>query len=116
MISEKIKELRMKAGHTQQSLADATGVSPAFICRVERGNRKPPVWLLASIERALSLEPGTLDAEYSKRRAYADQLYQRRTHPSRSSTVGTPETKRATDPDVQKEDQGLGVTLPTRQA
>ena len=39
MLGDKIKELRIKKGLTQQKLADATGISRSAIAMVEKINR-----------------------------------------------------------------------------
>lgn len=42
MLSKKIKELRTKAGWSQQKLAEKTGLSYSVITKIEQGTAKQP--------------------------------------------------------------------------
>lgn len=48
-----IKELRTKAGMTQQELADKLGVQQSSIAMYESGNRVPSTALLPALSKAL---------------------------------------------------------------
>jgi len=42
MLSKKIKELRKKAGWSQQKLAEKTGLSYSVVTKIEQGTAKQP--------------------------------------------------------------------------
>lgn len=42
MLSKKIKELRKKAGWSQQKLAEETGLSYSVVTKIEQGTAKQP--------------------------------------------------------------------------
>lgn len=48
-----LAQLRQKRGLSMQKLADATGISAAYICRIETGERRPSRDLLHSLADAL---------------------------------------------------------------
>jgi DNA-binding XRE family transcriptional regulator len=89
MLGNKIKMARRRAGFTQGMLARVLGVDWSYISKIERGSRRPPVWALSSIERALGLEPGTLDEQYSIRKEYARKLYDSRVKKTVVSSRGS---------------------------
>lgn len=56
----RVRELRLKQGLTQESLAEAAGVHTTFISNVERGYRVPSVPTLLRLAGGLGVEPGKL--------------------------------------------------------
>lgn len=52
----RIRELRRKAGLTQEALAEATRLSPVSISNIERGVHAPAFRRLSDLARALSVE------------------------------------------------------------
>ena len=57
MIGKKINGLRKRMGLTLQQVGEASGLSPAFLSQVERELTSPSVSSLASIARALDVNP-----------------------------------------------------------
>ena len=51
MVGENIKELRERAGLTQQELADKCGVGRTFIAQIERGAKLPSLMLADDLAR-----------------------------------------------------------------
>ena len=56
---DRLKESRIKAGLTQEQLAEKLGVAKSYIVRYESGNREPAV---ATIAKALEIL--NIDANY----------------------------------------------------
>ena len=52
---ETVRECWRKSGLTQQQLADAIGVSIAYMSLIERGGRNPPFTRVVAIARALKV-------------------------------------------------------------
>lgn len=52
-VMSRIVEARMDAGMTQAELAEACGMKPANLCRLESGNANPSVATLARIAAGL---------------------------------------------------------------
>ena len=48
-----IFQARLEAGMTQQQLAEACGMKPSNLCRIENGNGNPSVATLARIAKGL---------------------------------------------------------------
>lgn len=55
-IGNKIKELRIQKGLTQEELADKTGLSTRTIQRIENGDVDPRIYTLNSIAEALNID------------------------------------------------------------
>jgi transcriptional regulator with XRE-family HTH domain len=52
-----IRKLRQSAGLTQEALAEAVGLSPRAICKLETGRtQNPSAATLAAVARALGVE------------------------------------------------------------
>ena len=51
-----IKKVRQDAGLTQEELADLLRITPAALCRYERGNRSIPVSIAQRIGRILHFD------------------------------------------------------------
>lgn len=58
LLGKRIKEYRIKNGYTQEKLAEIINVSTTFISRIERGNAKTSLEVLAKICLALDVSPG----------------------------------------------------------
>lgn len=52
-VTRQIVEARMAEGMTQAELAEACGMKPANLCRLENGNGNPSVATLSKIARGL---------------------------------------------------------------
>jgi Predicted transcription factor, homolog of eukaryotic MBF1 len=59
-IGSRIKKTRLKKDITQAKLAEQLSVSPEFLSRVERGNAKPNLPMLARIANILDVTLGYL--------------------------------------------------------
>ena len=71
-IGRLIKQHRKRAGLTQAELADATGVSPGYIGRLESDGSNPSAETLDALARALQLKPAErkeMDTLRRKRKA-----------------------------------------------
>lgn len=55
-----LREQRLKAGYSQEGLADAAGCDRTFIGMLERGQRQPTLETLFKIARALEVAPAAL--------------------------------------------------------
>jgi len=59
--AEKLKRLRKARGMTLQQLSDATGISPSYISRMERGEKQCPSFpILTALASALNVDVLTL--------------------------------------------------------
>lgn len=57
---ERVREVRLDAGLSQEALAEAAGLHPTFISNVERGYRVPSVPTLLRLAAGLRVAPGEL--------------------------------------------------------
>ena len=64
-LGRRIAELRREKGLTQETLAEAMGVSRNHVADIELGTRNTGVWSLLLICRALALPPSTLFDDFS---------------------------------------------------
>ena len=55
-----LRELRQRAGLSQEALADAADVDRTYISLLERGLRQPTLETLFSLSRALNVSPSTM--------------------------------------------------------
>lgn len=61
VFAEKLKRLRKARGMTLQQLSDATGISPSYISRMERGEKQSPSFpILTALASALNVDVLTL--------------------------------------------------------
>lgn len=58
MVGNEIRRMRLRAGMTQRQLADASGVDPMSVSRIERGALSPSARTLAAIAGAFGLRLG----------------------------------------------------------
>lgn len=70
-VGEKVKNLRLKMGLTQEELAERSDLTKGFISQLERGNTSPSVDTMAHIVRAL----GTNLAEFFSETASEPVIY-----------------------------------------
>jgi transcriptional regulator with XRE-family HTH domain len=64
-LGRRIAELRREKGFTQESLAEAMGVSRNHVADIELGVRNTGVWSLLLICRGLSVTPEALFEDFS---------------------------------------------------
>ena len=75
MLSEYVKETRVKRGLSQAELAKLASLSPAFICRIERGDYKSvTVDSLHKLSRALKVSINELNNYIYKQNGSAEAL------------------------------------------
>ena len=55
VIKQKISKEREKMGWTQAQLAEKTGITPAAICQIEKGDRIPTIPVLYKIAQVLQV-------------------------------------------------------------
>ena len=59
-LGQKIKELRIKAGYSQEELASLSKLHRTYISDIERGERNVSVENIEKIAKALKIEPNEL--------------------------------------------------------
>jgi transcriptional regulator with XRE-family HTH domain len=59
-IGKRLKDLRWRAGLTQQELADKAGTTQTTVARIERDAVEPEVTTVRKLAEALSVTPGDL--------------------------------------------------------
>lgn len=62
-LGERVREQRRSRGMTQETLAEALGLSVAYVSLIERGGRNPPYTTVVAIARALGVAPTRIVAE-----------------------------------------------------
>ncbi|HEY5232171.1 MAG TPA: helix-turn-helix transcriptional regulator [Verrucomicrobiae bacterium] len=60
IIGETILKYRMKAGFSQEALAEKADIHPNYVGRIERGECAPTVEILLKIAHALGVRPHKL--------------------------------------------------------
>jgi transcriptional regulator with XRE-family HTH domain len=73
MIGQKIKELRIKKGLTQEELAERTNLSVRTIQRIESGDVDPRTYTLNLLAEALDVELETLTTEKAQKAQYTQK-------------------------------------------
>jgi transcriptional regulator with XRE-family HTH domain len=58
LLGERIRKYRLKKGYSQEKLAEIVNISTTFVSRIERGNAKTSLEVLARISMALETTPG----------------------------------------------------------
>jgi transcriptional regulator with XRE-family HTH domain len=59
-IGKRLKDLRFRAGLTQQELADEAGTTQTTVARIERDAVEPEVTTIRKLAKALGVTPGDL--------------------------------------------------------
>jgi transcriptional regulator with XRE-family HTH domain len=59
-IGKRLKDLRFRAGLTQQELADRAGTTQTTVARIERDMVEPEVTTIRKLAEALGATPGDL--------------------------------------------------------
>ncbi len=59
-IGERLKDLRFRAGLTQQELADRASTTQTTVTRIERDAVEPEVTTIRKLAQALGVTPGDL--------------------------------------------------------
>jgi transcriptional regulator with XRE-family HTH domain len=59
-IGKRLKDLRFRAGLTQQELADEAGTTQTTVARIERAAVEPEVTTIRKLAKALGVTPGDL--------------------------------------------------------
>lgn len=67
-----IRDIRVAAGRSLRSVADAVGISHVFLGEIERGIRPLPSSLAPSLARALGVEPSQIKGRAPLRVDVAD--------------------------------------------
>jgi transcriptional regulator with XRE-family HTH domain len=62
-LGERVRTARRERGLTQEDLADALGISVAYVSLIERGGRNPPFTTVVAIANALGVRPAELCSE-----------------------------------------------------
>jgi transcriptional regulator with XRE-family HTH domain len=65
MFGERVRELRDKAGMTQEKLAQAADLTTSFVSTVERGQKMPSLNTILKLARALRIDAGELLSGFS---------------------------------------------------
>ncbi len=60
ILGKRIKKLRLKAGLTQEELAERVRISRAYMGYVEQGRNTPSLEVLQKIAKALKISPAEL--------------------------------------------------------
>ncbi|MFJ3839501.1 helix-turn-helix domain-containing protein [Streptomyces sp. NPDC090054] len=72
--SARIKRLRRSRGLTQADLAGLAGISASLLTKVERGERPPTPYVIASLARAMQVDVATVTGQPYVAELRADQL------------------------------------------
>lgn len=59
-LGENVKQLRKKAGYSQETFADLAGVARSYMSDVERGARNPTIRVVERLAKALDVKTGSL--------------------------------------------------------
>ncbi len=59
-IGQRLKDLRFRAGLTQEELADKAGTTQTTVARIERNTVEPRVTTIRNLAKALDVTPGDL--------------------------------------------------------
>lgn len=57
---QRVREVRVEKGMTQEQLAEAAGLHPTFVSNIERGYRVPTIPTLLRMSQALGVRPGLM--------------------------------------------------------
>ncbi|MCX5783833.1 MAG: helix-turn-helix transcriptional regulator [Elusimicrobia bacterium] len=80
VLSERIKEERLRSGWTIERLAENAGISPSFLACLIVNKRKPSIETAAKIAKALDMPVSKLFEETHAKQSETGNLKQRITH------------------------------------
>lgn len=91
--SKRVSKLRKERNMSLNHLANETGLTPAYLAQVEKGEVIPPVSVILQISRALEIDSGVLlKEEKEKAGSRSAEDYEKRTEAYSYQTL-TPEAK-----------------------
>jgi transcriptional regulator with XRE-family HTH domain len=62
-LGKKVRELRLRAGYSQEKLGEVTGLDRTYISGIERGVRNPSLRNIERLSKALKVKVSQLMAE-----------------------------------------------------
>lgn len=65
IFGKRVRELRLKAGWTQEQLAEAAGITTTYTSDLERGTKVPSLTIVLRISRAFRVSVGELLREFT---------------------------------------------------
>ena len=65
MFGKRVRELRLKAGWTQEQLAEAAGITTTYTSDLERGTKVPSLTIVLRISRAFRVSVAELLREFT---------------------------------------------------
>ncbi|MGZ5441470.1 MAG: helix-turn-helix domain-containing protein [Thermoanaerobaculia bacterium] len=65
IFGKRVRELRLKAGWTQEQLAEAAGITTTYISDLERGTKVPSLTIMLRISRAFRVSVAELLREFT---------------------------------------------------
>ena len=65
IFGKRVRELRLKAGWTQEQLAEAAGITTTYTSDLERGTKVPSLTILLRISRAFRVSVAELLREFT---------------------------------------------------
>lgn len=65
IFGKRVRELRLKAGWTQEQLAEAAGITTTYTSDLERGTKVPSLTVILRISRAFRVSVGELLREFT---------------------------------------------------
>lgn len=73
-----LRALRLKAGLTQEQVAEASGTSARQVCKIENGHQHPSLWWLRRVSQAIGVQPAWEPLAYVARTlAVAEQTVEK---------------------------------------
>ena len=82
-----IREARNRRGFTQRRLAALVGVTPSYLCQLERNRTRPTVKMAGALEEQLGLTPGRLGAGGARASSLLEVSVPRSMAKARSSSL-----------------------------
>lgn len=65
IFGKRLRQLRLKAGWTQEQLAEAAGITTTYTSDLERGTKVPSLTILLRISRAFRMPVGDLLSDFT---------------------------------------------------
>jgi len=66
IFGKRVRELRLKAGWTQEQLAEAAGITTTYTSDLERGTKVPSLTIVLRISRAFRMSIAELLSDFTK--------------------------------------------------